>query len=252
MTNDIELQNLSKKYVSSGGIKKREQWAVKDVSLNIARGTIFGFLGPNGAGKTTTIKMMMGLTRPTTGTVSLMGAPHTDFRVRMGIGFLPENPQFPQTLTAREILIWSGEMMGMSGPHLAEKADNLLKQVQLDTSGRKKVGAFSKGMIQRLGIAQALIASPDILILDEPLSGLDPPGRQMVSELLLGAREKGSTIFFSSHILSDVKALCDEVGLIVNGRLKARGTLETVFHLEGEHSIDSLDRRFAEVIYTDA
>jgi len=251
MANDIELQNLSKKYASSGGIKKREQWAVKDVSLNVTHGTIFGFLGPNGAGKTTTIKMIMGLTRPTAGTISIMGASHSNHAVRKNIGFLPENPMFPQTLTAYEILRWTGNMMGMRGSILKKNTDTLLKRVFLYEARNKKVASFSKGMIQRLGIAQALIASPRILILDEPLSGLDPPGRQMASEILFDARKEGSTIFFSSHILSDVKTLCDEVGLIVNGHLKSKGSIEEVFRLR-ENDTDSLDKRFAEVINSDA
>ncbi len=248
----IILRDVSKQYPSPGRSRGKGQWAVKDVTLEIERGKIFGFLGPNGAGKTTTIKMMMGLTRPTRGAISLLGMPHTAAKVRQRIGFLPENPRFPGTLTAKEILVWTGEMMGLPRASISKKVEETLKEVLLDTAGRKKVGSFSKGMIQRLGIAQAMITSPEILILDEPLSGLDPPGRQMVSEILRRERERGSTIFFSSHILSDVKALCDEVGLIVNGHLRARGTLEEVFQLEGGEPPASLDKRFAEIVANDA
>ncbi len=244
----IELQDLSKRYISRGSLKKKEQWAVAHVSLRIEQGTIFGFLGPNGAGKTTTIKMMMGLARPTSGRIFMLSEDIALKNIRKTIGFLPENLQFPPTLTAREILAWSGKMMGLHGNSLKGRVENLLKQVLLFEDRNKKIAAFSRGMVQRLGIAQALIGCPKILILDEPLSGLDPPGRQMVSSLLKSEREKGTTVFFSSHILSDIQILCDEVALIVKGRLKGKGGIGDVFGISSNAAALSLDQRFVEVV----
>ena len=191
---------------------------------------------------------MMGLARPTKGKIFMLSEDITSKNIRRAIGFLPENLQFPPTLTAREILRWSGKMMALRGNFLKDRVDSLLKQVLLFEDRNKKIAAFSRGMIQRLGIAQALIGLPKILILDEPLSGLDPPGRQMVSNLLKSEREKGTTVFFSSHILSDIQILCDEVALIVKGNLKGKGSIGEVFGIGSDAAALSLNQRFAEVV----
>ncbi len=244
----LTLNSLSKRYLTRQKGKNKKTWAVKSLTLNIPEGVIFGFLGPNGAGKTTTIKMIIGLTLPTEGEITIMGESHTRASVRKNVGFLPENPQFPPMLTANEFLLWTGKMMGVQGPSLAQKAEELLERVSLADARHKKISTFSKGMVQRLGIAQAILASPKLLILDEPLSGLDPPGRQMVSEILLEAKRSGRTVFFSSHILSDVKNLCDEVGLIIEGRLSKRGTVESVFNLSKTDAADTLDKQFSALL----
>ncbi len=248
----LVIENLAKRYVTRQRGEKKAVWAVKDLTISIPHGAIFGFLGPNGAGKTTTIKMMMGLTLPTTGNILILGKSQTSPSARAGIGFLPENPQFPPALTAQEVLAWTGRMMGMEGETLKKRVDALLARVRLNEVRHERIATFSKGMIQRLGIAQATLAKPALLILDEPLSGLDPPGRQMVTEILKEAREEGCTVFFSSHILSDVRALCDEVGLIVGGHLVKKGEIEAVFNLSGDDSPASLDQRFSEIIHTRA
>ncbi len=244
----ISLRDLSKRFTFRQGGKKKGRWAVKDLSLEVRKGTVFGFLGPNGAGKTTTIKMMMGLTLPTEGEIFLLGKTCSTPTARVSIGFLPENPLFPPTLTGWEIMLWAGQMVGMKGTEVTERAHELLARVRLLEAKDKRVSTYSKGMIQRLGVAQAVLNSPALLILDEPLSGLDPSGRQVVTAILNEAKKEGCTIFFSSHILADVRSLCDEVGLIVEGRLVKQGTIEEVFGLPEEATPEFLDRRFSEVV----
>jgi len=198
----IEVRHLRKTFRSPLALKKIR--AVKDVSFTVGRGQIFGFLGPNGAGKTTTIKVLTSLIRPSSGDVSILGGNPDDLRVRMKIGYLPETPNFYDYLTAREFLDIMGRFYGIDRKQRRKKVDELLELVGLTYAARRKLRKFSKGMLQRVGIAQALIGDPELVILDEPMSGLDPIGRREVREIITGLKAKGRTVFFSSHILSDI------------------------------------------------
>lgn len=213
----IEITNLSKTFKVAG---RAAVDALKDVSFSVGTGEVFGFLGPNGAGKSTTIKILMGLIHPTIGNASLMGHDVRSTMSRKQVGYLPENPAFYDFLTAREYLKFVGKTFGMNDGLLREKTDNVLNQLNLGEAGNRPLRGFSKGMVQRLGLAQALLHDPEVLVLDEPMSGLDPVGRALVKEIILELRAKGKCVFFSTHITSDVETVCDRVGIIVNGALQ--------------------------------
>ncbi|WP_447974343.1 ABC transporter ATP-binding protein [Nitrospira sp. Kam-Ns4a] len=200
--------------------------ALAGLSLSVQRGEIYGFLGPNGAGKTTTLKILLGLARATGGTAEVLGKPAGDVRTRARIGFLPEAPYFYDYLTAEEFLTFYGRLAGLGGRELAERVTRLLDQVGLADARARQLRKFSKGMLQRVGLAQALIHDPELVILDEPMSGLDPIGRKQVRDLILSLRDQGKTVFFSTHILPDVELLCDRVGVLVKGRLRAEGRID--------------------------
>jgi len=196
---------------------------VRDLNLTVNREEVFGFLGPNGSGKTTTMKMLLGLAQPTKGTVRLLGRPTSEVNVRQQIGFLPEAPYFYTYLTAEEVLLFYGRLAGLSGQSLNRRVEEMLEMVGLMEARRRQLGKFSKGMLQRVGLAQALIHDPTLVILDEPMSGLDPIGRKEVRDLIMRLRRQGKTVFFSTHIIPDVETLCDRVGIIAGGRLLACG-----------------------------
>ncbi|MBI5512858.1 MAG: ABC transporter ATP-binding protein [Deltaproteobacteria bacterium] len=202
--------------------------AVRDVSFDVRRGEIFGFLGPNGAGKTTTLKTLLGLIFPTRGTVRLFGQPVTARAVRRRLGYLPENPYLYQYLTARELMDLFGRLAGLDAETRARRGPELLERVGLSTAMDRPVRKYSKGMLQRAGLAQALLGDPDLLILDEPMTGLDPIGRKEVRDLILEERRRGRTVLFSSHILSDVELLCDRVAILKGGELAAYGSLDSL------------------------
>jgi len=210
----IEILNISKIYKRN--IKKF--YALKNLSLTINKGEIFGMLGPNGAGKTTTLKIIAGIINPSSGKVLIKGEPVGD-RTKWLIGFLPENPSFFKNLKARELLNLVGELFGFPEKKKEERIDELLKLVNLERFGDEKISTFSRGMVQRIGIAQAIFHDPEILILDEPMTGLDPLGRRMLKELILSLRDKGKTIILSTHDLEDAENLCDRVALINKGEL---------------------------------
>jgi ABC-2 type transport system ATP-binding protein len=210
--NDIIISNLSKSY----GTKKKVT-VVRDISLTIAKGSVFGFIGPNGAGKTSTIKMLVGLSKPTSGTITVGGGSPTDMKVHAKIGFMPENPLFYQYLTGEEFLDFVATLFKIENKK--ETIATLLKEVYLYHAKDKRIRTYSKGMLQRLGLAQAMINDPEILFLDEPLDGLDPLGRAEVKKIILTRKQKGKTIFINTHILSDVAEICDTVGIIDNGEL---------------------------------
>ncbi len=220
----IRLTGLAKSFRGHLGIGRTV--AVERLDLAVARGQIFGLLGPNGAGKTTTLKMILGLIRPDSGAVRLFGRPPSDPRARAGVGFLPENPYFYDYLTAEEFLDFYGRLHGMTGEERRARTDELLRKVGLDGRGRVPLRKFSKGMVQRLGLAQAILGEPDLLILDEPMSGLDPVGRREVRDLILAQRAAGRTVFFSSHILQDAEMICDRVAILVRGKVRFEGALE--------------------------
>lgn len=230
----IEIENLSKDY-ETGFWKKKKVRALDDISLTVNGGQIFGFLGGNGAGKTTTIKILMSLLFPTSGSAKILGQDIADFRTHSRIGYCPENPYFYDYLTAFELMKYFGDIFGLDAAKRKAKAEELLTKVGLqEKDWNKQLRKFSKGMLQRVGLAQSLINEPEIVFLDEPMSGLDPIGRREVRELIDGLRASGTAVFMSTHILSDVEALCDEVAILRNGRLAATGKLDDLLESHGE------------------
>ena len=211
------------------GFRMRRRRVLSNVSFSALEGEIFGFVGPNGAGKTTTLKILMGLIRPTSGSASILGRNVAESEFRDQIGFLPENPYFYPFLTAREILDFYARLSGVEAHRRAERVDELLAMVHLTHAADMRLKIFSKGMLQRVGVAQALIQDPSVVFLDEPMSGLDPIGRREIRELILALRATGKTVFMNTHILSDVELICDRVAIIVNGEIRRQGsTLELV------------------------
>lgn len=220
----IEIRNLTKIY--SLGIFKGSVKALDDISLTVSEGEIFGFLGPNGAGKTSTLKIMTGLNRSTSGSILLFGQDGRDPQVRKMMGYLPEQPYFYDYLTAREFLAFYARLFNLKGGVIASKTESLLKIVDLERASDLPLRKFSKGMLQRIGIAQALINDPKLVIFDEPMSGLDPIGRREVRDLILRMKQEGKTVFFSSHIISDVEMICDRVAILHKGKIRAEGKID--------------------------
>ena len=225
----IELKNLSKTFYV--GFRRRRVDAVRDLSLCVERGEIFGLIGPNGAGKTTTIKMLTGLIRPTSGEMNLMGYSGCDRRCSRKLGYLPEISYYYESLTAYEILDFYAKLYGIRQDR-DKIVSKWIERVGLGHARNKRLGTFSKGMLQRIGLAQALVGDPELVILDEPQSGLDPLGRRDVAELIKECQKVGKTIFFSSHILPDVERLCDRVGVIRNGQMEVVGRLHDLLSKE--------------------
>ena len=223
--NAIEISGISKTFTQKGNISVE---AVKHLSLAIEQGEVFGFLGPNGAGKSTTIKMIMGLIRPTEGRISIMGHEASSHLSRIHVGYLPENPAFYDFLSGREYLAFVGAAFKLSGSELREKVERVLKQMDLWEARDRPLRGYSKGMVQRLGLAQVLIHDPDIYVLDEPMSGLDPVGRSLVKEIILDLKLKGKSVLFSTHITSDVEAVCDRVGIILQGTLRLLERVDSI------------------------
>jgi ABC-2 type transport system ATP-binding protein len=208
------------------------------LSLSVHRGEIYGFLGPNGSGKTTTLKILMGLMRSTRGKVEVLGKPAGDVQTRRQIGFLPEAPYFYDYLTAEEFLAFYGHLAGLERAELGRRIDHLLEVVGLKEARTRQLRKFSKGMLQRIGLAQALIHDPELVVLDEPMSGLDPIGRKQVRDLILGLRDQGKTVFFSTHIIPDVEMICDRVGIVIKGRLMAAGRVDELVRHEHTQSVE--------------
>src|ERR1700730_9609159 len=215
--------------------RKRPYRALDKLTLEVEQGEVFGFLGPNGAGKTTTLKLLMQLVFPSAGRAEILGRPLGDLSVKRRIGYLPENPYFYDYLTAEELLVYFAGLFGYPGRECRARASRLLDQVSIGAERRLQLRKFSKGMLQRLGIAQALVNDPDLVIFDEPMSGLDPLGRRDVRALILGLRDRGCTVFFSSHVLSDAEALCSRVAILARGRLITSGLLKEMlaFNVHG-------------------
>jgi ABC-2 type transport system ATP-binding protein len=221
----IEILGLEKTYMV-GFWRKRPKRALQPLHLTVEDGEIFGFLGPNGAGKTTTLKMLMGLVSPTAGTARILGKDWTDPQVKAQIGFLPEQPYFYDYLTAHELLDYYGQLSGVPTKERKKRVEEVLDRVGLTDIKGIQLRKFSKGMLQRAGIAQAILHSPKLVFLDEPMSGLDPLGRREVRDLILQLQQEGKTVFFSTHILSDAEALCDRVAIINKGELRGVGAVE--------------------------
>jgi ABC-2 type transport system ATP-binding protein len=220
----IACQGLSKTYRL--GFRARRVAALQGLDLAVAPGAIYGFVGPNGAGKSTTIKILVGLVAPSAGSATIAGRPIEDPQARQAIGYLPENPSFHDFMKPLEVLRFMGRLSGLSGQDLDRRAGALLERVGLGHARDLTVRKFSKGMVQRLGLAQALLHDPPILVLDEPMSGLDPIGRKEVRDIILEQRAQGRTVFFSTHILGDVESICDRVGMVFGGRLLKEGALQ--------------------------
>jgi ABC-2 type transport system ATP-binding protein len=231
----ISTVKLGKVYRS--GFRMRRVQALTDVTLSVEKGEIYGFLGPNGAGKTSLIKILVGLSQPTSGTATVHGRPPRDAAAKKRLGFLPESPYFYEYLTAAEFLELAARISGAPRAEIAGRVTGLLRLVRMDHAARNQMRGFSRGMLQRMGIAQALVGDPDLVILDEPMGGLDPVGRKEFRDLIVDLRDKGKTVFFSTHILSDVEMICDRVGIIINGRLVEEGRLEDILGAQAE-SID--------------
>ncbi len=240
----IRIVGLTKEFRL--GLRRRRSLAVNGLDLEVEQGEIFGFLGPNGAGKTTTIKILMGLIYPTSGTAWILDREIGDVAVKREVGFLPEAPYFYEYLTGEEFLRFYGQIFGLGGAPLVKKIDQMLEMVKLTEARRLPLRKFSKGMLQRIGLAQALINDPKVVILDEPMSGLDPIGRRDVRDIILHLRDQGKTVFFSTHILPDVEMICDRVGILVKGSLCAVGAVQELVGAGAVTSIEIVVQGLAE------
>jgi ABC-2 type transport system ATP-binding protein len=223
----IETEDLTKDFLV-GFWRRRPYRALNGLSLEVQAGEVFGFLGPNGAGKSTALKLLMQLLYPTSGSARILGRPVGDVAMRHRIGFLPENPYFYDYLTAEELLSHFARLFGFRGADVRTRVERVLEEVGIGAERRMRLRQYSKGMVQRIGLAQALINDPEVVFLDEPMSGLDPLGRKRVRDIILGLRRRGCTVFFSSHILSDAESLCDRVAIIAQGRLVRAGRIDEI------------------------
>jgi ABC-2 type transport system ATP-binding protein len=218
----IDVRDLRKTYRTP--LRRKKVEALRGVTFKVERGQIFGFVGPNGAGKTTTIRTLMGLLRPTGGSATILGHAIPSRAARFKVGFLPETPYFYDYLTVGELLDLAGRLFGIPHGERKKRADMLIDKVGLGRARRQSLKKYSKGMLQRAGLAQALMNDPELVVLDEPTSGLDPIGRKEVRDLIIELREQGKTVFFSSHILTDIEAIADHVAIVARGQLQSQGT----------------------------
>lgn len=237
--NALEIKNLKKSFRSNFAIKVYH--ILKGIDITVEKGEIYGFLGPNGAGKTTTMKCTLGIIFPDSGEISILGQPALRAESRRRVGFLPEHPYFYDYLTAEELLVFTGMLFSIPKKKILERAKELIELVGLKDKRDIKLKKYSKGMIQRVGLAQALVHDPDFIILDEPFSGLDPIGRKELREIILSLKNDGKTIFFSSHILQDMELMVDRVGIILDGEIKKQGKLSDLI----SHSV-----RYYEIVFT--
>lgn len=240
----IEIENLTKDY-PFGFLHLKKKRSLEGLTMQVESGEVFGFLGPNGAGKSTTIKLLMGLIFPEAGTARILGKPVTDIEMHRNIGYLPEQPYFYDYLTAAELLDYFARFHDLTAADRSERVARMLKKVGLETARKIQLRKYSKGMLQRVGLAQAILHEPQVVILDEPMSGLDPIGRREVRDIILELKQEGRTVMFSTHILSDAEMLCDRVGVIVGGKLRGVGApgvivgmkaqgMEILFEMPGE------------------
>jgi ABC-2 type transport system ATP-binding protein len=218
----IETENLTKEY-PFGFLHLQKKTSLEGLNMQVETGEVFGFIGPNGAGKSTTIKLLMGLIFPTAGNARILGKPISDVEMHREIGYMPEQPYFYDYLTAAEVLDYFARFYDLSVADRKDRVQKMLKKVGLETAGKIQLRKYSKGMLQRVGLAQAILHDPKVVILDEPMSGLDPVGRHEVREIILELKRDGKTVMFSTHILSDAEMLCDRVGVIVGGKLRGTG-----------------------------
>lgn len=241
--NVINYSGVTKRYISWP--RGNKVLALDDFSLQIEKGEVFGFLGPNGAGKSTALKILLNFVYPNEGTVSLMGRSVTDSHARDLVGYLPENPYFYDYLNAKEILWFGGRASGLPKHMIRERTEMLLQRMGLLSASKRPLRTYSKGMVQRAGLALALVHNPEVVVLDEPMSGLDPIGRKLVGDLILELKSQGKTVFFSSHILTDIERFCDRAGIIVGGKLRLVGRLKDILS-----STDTLEDVFMKEVKT--
>jgi len=230
--NELEVSNLKKSFRSNLLLKNIE--VLKNVNIKVRKGSIYGFLGPNGAGKTTTIKSILGLVIPDSGVIKFEGAEIGSYKIREKLGFLPENPYYYDYLSGREILLFSGKIFSIEKNELNKRIDEIIEMVGLSGKENIKLKNYSKGMLQRIGLGQALVNDPSLLILDEPFSGLDPVGRKQLRDIILSLKERGKTVFFSSHILQDMELIVDDIGILIDGEISREGKLEDLAHIFSE------------------
>ena len=229
----IEIENLSKDY-PFGFLHLKKRTSLEGLTMSVENGEVFGFLGPNGAGKSTTIKLLVGLIFPTAGTAHILGKSISDISMHADIGYLPEQPYFYDYLTAAELLDYFARFHDLTEQDRKSRVEQMLKKVGLETAGKIQLRKYSKGMLQRVGLAQAILHDPKVVILDEPMSGLDPVGRREVRDIILELRQAGKTVLFSTHILSDAEMLCDRVGVIVGGKLRGVGAPDEIVGMKTE------------------
>ncbi len=229
----IEIENLSKEY-PFGFLHLKKKKSLEDLTMQVQTGEVFGFLGPNGAGKSTTIKLLMRLIFPTSGTARILGKSIDDVSMHRDVGYLPEQPYFYDYLTAAELLDYFARFHGLTATERQDRVQKLLKKVGLDTARKIQLRKYSKGMLQRVGLAQAILHDPQVVVLDEPMSGLDPLGRREVRDIILELKRQGRTVLFSTHILSDAEMLCDRVGVIVGGKLRGVGKPGEMIGIEAQ------------------
>lgn len=228
----VRIQNLEK--VFPVPLRRRRVVALRNLSFQIPAGSIYGLLGPNGSGKSTTLKILLGLVTPTSGTTEIFGIPSCRVASRKDVGFLPENPYFHRFLTGAETIAFHGKLCGLSGEQLRGRIGELLEMVGLGEAGDRRIGSYSKGMLQRIGLAQAMVHDPRLLILDEPTAGVDPAGSRAIRNLILHLKERGKTILLTSHLLEQVQDVCDRIGILASGRLVREGPLGALAGVSGE------------------
>lgn len=228
----VSVQHLTK--IFKGSLGKGAFRAVHDLSLTVNAGEVYGLIGPNGSGKSTTMKVILGLLRATEGQTSIFGVPSAEVGSRRSVGFLPENPYFYKHLTGRETLCFYGSLCGLRGRKLKERADEMLALTGLEDAATRRVGGYSKGMLQRLGLGQALIHEPRLLVLDEPTAGVDPAGSRVIRDLILSFRARGITVLVTSHLLEQMQEVCDRVGIMARGRMVREGRLEDLVAVENQ------------------
>lgn len=231
----VEVSHLTK--VFSLGLKKEYVVAVDNLSFHVKAGEVYGLIGPNGSGKSTTMKVVLGLMAPSKGSAKVFGLDSGDIRARNEIGFLPENPYFYKHLSGAETLRFYGKLCGMKGRDLERRVDELLKLVDLEGAATRRLGGYSKGMLQRIGLAQALVQNPRLVILDEPTAGVDPIGSRQIRDLIMRLRDEGYTVFLCSHLLEQVQEVCDRVGILFRGRMRREGALEELISVDSQTSI---------------
>ena len=215
-------------------LRRRQVVAIRGLSLDIPSGHVYGLLGPNGSGKSTTLKILLGLVTPTSGSTEIFGVPSSRVSSRTEVGFLPENPYFYKFLTGAETISFYGKLCGLGGRKLRERVKELLETVGLSDAGERRIGGYSKGMLQRIGLAQALVHDPRLLILDEPTAGVDPAGSRQIRDLILELKARGKTILLTSHLMEQVQEVCDRVGILAKGRLVREGSLDILTGVTGQ------------------
>ncbi len=242
-TNAIEVTNLTKIY--KAGRKSGDVLALDNFSLTVSQGQIFGLLGPNGAGKTTFIKVLLGITHPTIGSASILGQPAREYSIRKKVGYLPENHKYPPYLNAEQILIYFAKLSNINSTELSARIDELLAMVKMSKWKKVKIRKYSKGMMQRLGLALAMIHDPDIIFLDEPTDGVDPLGRKEIRDILMSLKNRGKTVFLNSHLLSEVELISDKVAILHKGKLVREGSVEELTTTKEVFEI-KVDKNFSE------